>query len=573
MPPLASTAGTSIPTDAPLGSLDGEPNNGWIDAVDPLLTDAVGITLLGALTIALLVLIARQRKLLRDAVTRERHFEMLMRSHPHIVWTATPEGSLTGCNPAGLRWFGVHPRDVTADHWHELIHPDDLPHVGERWQRATETGSTYLNEQRMRRHDGVYEWFRVEAIPTIGKTGRVEGWNGVSTNIQAQKNAESRSDELAAQMQRAQMSDVVALLAGGVAHAINNVLMTIGAASELAEDDVETENGRSLIESIRHATQRGAQITGQLLALNRKQILKPERLDGGEIVRSLAPVLERLLGESIQLVIDDGGAPEIWMDRVQFEQVILNLCVNAKDAMPRGGVLEIGVGTMPPRTADAGAFRMTVADSGTGIPEEIRDRVFEPFFTTKERGSGTGLGLPTVRSIVDEAGGEIGLDSTPGAGTRFTIRIPPAPARTGRQEPTPLSEAPYGQGQLVLLCEDDTDVLRLVSRQLEDGGYRVLACSNADQARSVAERCEDPISLILTDIVLSDADGPALAERLTATRPDLRRLYMTGYPFDVATRHGVRPGDLLLSKPFTKSQLFARVHDALGAPSSGVGAR
>ena len=367
-------------------------------------------------------------------------------------------------------------------------------------------------------------------------------------------------------------------LAFGVAHDFNNLLTVISGNAELALSDLpEAEPSRQELEEIGDAAERAALLTRQLLAFSRRQILKPVVVDLNALVRGMEKLLRRLIGEDVELATKlERGLGAIRADPSQIEQVLMNLAINARDAMPKGGKLTFettGVDVSEPYPGPeveipAGAYVMlAVSDTGVGMDADTRSRVFEPFFTTKERGKGTGLGLSTVYGIVKQSDGYIWVYSEPGMGTNFRIYFPPAdsaasPAARGKSR-----RATETRGETILLVEDDTKVLEVAHRFLEDGGYRVISTSNIAEALAMVQDGQRPIDLLATDVVMPGMSGRDLAERLRSVRPGLRTLYISGYTDDAIAHHGVLgPGVAFLEKPYSRQDLLAAVRRALDNP-------
>jgi len=392
--------------------------------------------------------------------------------------------------------------------------------------------------------------------------------------------AESRRayDELAqtqGQLEQAQKMDAIGRLAGGVAHDFNNLLTVILGRTDMLLQPLKPDDPmRRGIELIQRTAGRAADLTRQLLAFSRKQVLEATVLDLNAVTTDMKDMLGRLIGEDIALVTTPGAdLGRVKADRGQIEQVVMNLAVNARDAMPQGGHLIIETENVD---LDAEYVRrhvgsrpgphvmLAVSDSGVGIPREIQRHIFEPFFTTKEQGKGTGLGLATVYGIVKQSGGYIECDSEPGRGTTFRIYLPrvditvPAPERGAR----PLEAA--GGTETILLVEDEEGVRELARDILRASGYTVIEARNGAEALLLCERHQGPLDLLLTDVVMPRMSGRELAERLAPLRPDLSVLYMSGYTDDAVIRHGVLgAGTAFLQKPFTPATLIGRVRDTL----------
>ena len=366
---------------------------------------------------------------------------------------------------------------------------------------------------------------------------------------------------------RVQKMEALGRLAGGIAHDFNNILTAISGYTELVLDTLPAgSDNHTRVGHIERAAKRATALTQQLLVFGRQRVQEPEVIDLNGTVRNLLPMLRRLIDEDVcfETTLDpDAGAVEI--DPAQLEQVILNLTLNARDAMPKGGRLRISTGRAT-REDERPLARLTVEDDGVGMDEATRTRIFEPFFTTKEVGSGTGLGLATVYGIVEQAGGQIAVDSQPERGARFDVLLP-------RSERVPVTAPPArdvvmqrGAGETLLVVEDDESVCEFVSFVLRSAGYAILTARDGDDAVLVAAAHPGRIDLLLTDIVMPHRNGRSLANELRRQNPGLRVMYMSGYPGDTLQRYeGIPPGDCFLQKPFTREVLFEKVSDALRA--------
>jgi signal transduction histidine kinase/CheY-like chemotaxis protein len=374
------------------------------------------------------------------------------------------------------------------------------------------------------------------------------------------------------QLRQAQKMEAVGKLAGGVAHDFNNLLTAIIGFASLAVDEVPADSpAQQSLAQIRRSAEQAASLTRQLLAFGRRQILHPEVLDLAEVVGHVLPMLRRLIGADITVTTDLGAAvPFIRADRTQVQQVLLNLVVNARDAMPRGGVLTIRTSLTTveahsnggPDVAPGPYVVLEVADTGEGVDAETADRIFEPFFTTKAFGQGTGLGLSTVYGIAKQSGGDVQVQSTPGRGATFRVLLPAAPdlAREA-PETLPVPAPGHGVAGTVLLAEDDEGVRDFACEVLRASGWVVVTAANPTEALASAARQSLAIDLLVTDVVMPGMNGGELADKLVAMRPGLRVLFITGYDDEEVTTRGLLgPGRECLSKPFTPAQLRARVH-------------
>ena len=362
------------------------------------------------------------------------------------------------------------------------------------------------------------------------------------------------------QLRQASKMEAVGQLAGGIAHDFNNLLTVITAYSGLLIEVSGDKSGE--LKEISAAARRAATLTRQLLAFSRKQLVQPKVLDINAVITEVEPMLKRLIGEDIEIVLSlDHSIAPVRIDPGQIEQVLLNLAVNARDAMPTGGVLRIETRIM--RETFVG---LVVRDTGVGMDAATQARVFEPFFTTKEPGRGTGLGLATVHGIVQQGGGQVWVESTPGAGTAFHILFPAVSDGRVAIDAAETGVPPQRGTETLLVAEDDPAVRELMCTLLTGNGYAVLLASNGEEALGIASATDKPIQLLVTDVVMPSLGGRALVERLRATRPAIRVLYATGYVGDeVVRRGGLDPSANLLQKPFTAEQLLTAVRRALDA--------
>lgn len=383
-------------------------------------------------------------------------------------------------------------------------------------------------------------------------------------------------------LRHSQRMETVGRLAGGIAHSFNNLLAAIAFQCELLCERLDGDERRVHVEEIQKAGERAATLARQLLAFGRKQVLQPRVLDLNGVLRGMEPMLRRLLGEHIGFETRFAPAAVLLnADLGQLEQVILNLVVNARDAMPLGGRLLLETADVELSPADAGSaglppgsyVRLAVEDTGTGMPPEVMERLFEPFFTTKELGKGTGLGLATVHGIVHQSGGHIRAESEVGKGSRFTILLP----RAGQDAealplPSPRKERREQRrgSEVVLLVEDEENIRNPAVEVLESRGYQVLSAAEAAEALAVAERHRGPIHLLVTDVVMPGLSGSQLALKLAPLRPEMRVLYVSGYPEDAIAHHGVLDSwQHFLQKPFAPGKFLDKVREVLDAVPAG----
>jgi two-component system cell cycle sensor histidine kinase/response regulator CckA len=453
-------------------------------------------------------------------------------------------------------------------------HCDDLRPMPAKWIEAHRrglAGETVKDEDEWLCPDGKLALHRWEVHPW-GDAGMDTG--GII--ILFEDVTEARAME--AELRHAHKMEALGELAGGVAHDFNNLLQIIQGYTQLLQEQVDgSEMASKFTGEILQAARRASSLTRQLLAFSRRQVFTPVVMDLNDVVRSTLNMLKRLLGEDIDFHLKlEESLWKVEADSDQLSQVLINLCVNVRDAMPYGGSLTVSTRNQPARDGSHATSPelppgdyvvLTVQDTGTGMKASVLEHIFEPFFTTKDTGKGTGLGLSTVYGIVRQSEGYVWADTSSGLGTRFTVCLP----RTGNKPESAtgagaeVSKAAGGD-QTVLVVEDDPDVRNVVAEYLPAVGYAVLAADPA-RALEVAETYDHTIDLLLIDVVMPETSGPVLAAKLRALRPGLRTVFMSGYIDDAVTRHGVlESGEPFLQKPFTLSELTEAIRDALGRP-------
>jgi len=465
--------------------------------------------------------------------------------------------------------FGLTPEQAptTAEAFLALIHPDDRRLVEDSLATTMRDGTDYEVEFRALWPDGSARWNAGQARMVRDSDGTPMRLLGIGTDISERKSLE-------AQFRQAQKMEAVGLLAGGVAHDFNNLLTAILGYSTFVIDTFGPQDRRRAdMEEVLKAGQRAAVLTRQLLAFSRKQVLQPTSVDLNALVMGIRQMLARLIGETVDLVpilAPDLGT--VRADAGQLEQVLMNLVLNARDAMPSGGRLavetanvELDASFMQDVTIHPGSYvLLAVSDNGIGMNEATKQRLFEPFFTTKEHGKGTGLGLATVYGIVKQTGGYIWVFSEPGKGATFKIYLPRVSGDGKVPDAVVVEEEMPAGTETVLLVEDEEAVRLLTRRILERAGYRVFDAANAEQAEALFERHGSVFNLLVTDVIMPGASGPRLFERLARQRPDLKVLYVSGYTGDTIVHQGeLAPGVEFLRKPFTADALNRRVREVL----------
>ena len=442
------------------------------------------------------------------------------------------------------------------DHAHEIL------------ERA-ESGGSWTGEFLVQGKSGKPFPAMLTSSPVRDERGEVLGMVGVSIDVTERRNLEE-------QFRQSQKMDAVGRLAGGIAHDFNNLLTVIRLNTEMVMDSFDPTDPRSEdVRQIRHAAERASALTRQLLAFSRKQILQPRVLDLNSVVGNLEPMLKRLIGEDVTIGSTCNARGYIVADPGQLEQVLVNLVVNARDAMPEGGKISIettnvsldeGYSSEHSPVLPGRYVMLAVADTGVGMSRDTREHAFDPFFTTKEAGKGTGLGLATVYGIVKQSGGYVWIYSEPGLGTTLKLYFPEVSAAAAFNSPDAVLPAKTAErgSETILLVEDEEAVRGLTSRILQRQGYRVLAAQHGREAMDIATREEGIIHLVLTDIVMPGMNGRGLVERLSGIRPAIKSLYMSGYTDDDIVRRGfIEPSRSFLQKPFTSEGLLRTVRKVL----------
>ena len=488
----------------------------------------------------------------------QRLYEALLENSSDAIALMRADGTSVFQSAAVERQLGYLRDEILGRNNFDLVHPDDLQMARETFAEVLRHGAaTAPIRLRVRHKSGAYRVFEV-----VGKRFTAEdhtphvvlNTRDITEMVNTQRALEAAQEQLA----HAMKMEAVGRLAGGIAHDFNNLLTVIGGYADLLGNSLQDGDPRGEdVDEIRRAAQRATLLTRQLLTFSRKQVLRPETLDLNVVVRDVAILIRRLIGEDVQLIIDAAPGPlPVLADRSQLEQVLMNLAVNARDAMPLGGRLSV-------RTSrDSGSVALSVADTGSGMAPEVIGRIFEPFFTTKEIGKGTGLGLSTVYGIVKQSGGSIQVSSELGTGTVFTITIPTG-TKTHHDESTETAHTPRGT-ETVLLVEDEKQVRELVQDVLTRLGYHVLVASGGAEAVELAKIHRHAIDLLLTDIVMPRLSGPQVYSRVSAFVPSLPVLYISGYSGDPVFDRGVREeGVKFLQKPFTPAMLARRVRDVI----------
>jgi PAS domain S-box-containing protein len=515
----------------------------------------------------------RAEEALRES---EEKYRRLIENSPNLIYTINAEGVLTFVSSTWTTHLGHLVTQVTGQPFRSFVHPDDLASCQAFLETALKTGQCKSGiESRWHHADGSWRWHFQSGSPIRDQAGTVVGLQAITTDITERKRAEEERETLQAQLRQAQKLESIGRLAGGVAHDFNNMLCIIIGRAEMALEKLgSADPTRSDLLEIIMAGRRSADLTRQLLAFARKQIIAPKVLDLNDTVGGMLTMLQRLIGENIDLRWKPGA--NVWpvkMDPSQVDQILANLVVNARDAITNVGKVTIetekveidAVYCATHADAAPGSYVMlAVSDNGRGMDQEVMAQIFEPFFTTKAVGQGTGLGLATVFGIVKQNQGFIDVHSEPGKGTTFKLYLP-------RHE---LAEAPPAEGQIItetptgtetiLLVEDEQALLELATLQLVELGYTVLAADTPVKAIRLAKKHDGEIQLLMTDVIMPEMSGRELAKQINLQLPGIKCLYVSGYTADIIAEQGVLDqGIHFLQKPFSLVTLAVKMREAL----------
>ena len=506
----------------------------------------------------------RKSRELRDSQNR---MALIVDSSQDAIVGKNLEGIITHWNNGAESMYGYSAQEMIGQPISVLCpkdRPDEIPAILEKIRHGERVD--YFESVRVTK-DGRLLNVSVSVSPIHDAEGNIVGASAIARDITAQKKVED-------QLRQSQKMEAVGRLAGGIAHDFNNILGIVTACAELLRGRVDGNN-LEYVENIRDTANRGASLTKQLLAFGRRQSTQPQLLDLNERLIEVSKLLRPLMGDDVEVLLPARSAMAVVeIDPSQLDQVVVNLAVNARDAMPQGGKLIVETAVFNIDESFAREHSMTegryvmlaASDNGIGMDEATRSRIFEPFFTTKETGKGSGLGLATVYGIVKQAGGHIWVYSEPGRGTTFKIYLPSADHKLGIEPEVHSEQLPARrEGVTILLAEDDAIMRKLIRKMLEEHGYTVLEAVNGTAAMDRINANHHRIDLILTDVVMKGMNGPELVLKLMDTHPAMKVVYMSGYPGELVAHQGLNSGIRLLEKPFTRRALLTMLDAALGS--------
>jgi PAS domain S-box-containing protein len=543
---------------------------------------AHGSDFLGEYTTRVMTFAGRRARMtvIRD-VTEQRAAEQtrallaaIVESAQDAIISKRLDGTITSWNAAAEHLFGYARREVIGKPITILVPSDRFDEERALIERITAGGRVDPYETVRLRKDGTEVVVSISLAPIRDPTGKVVGASKTAHDLTARRKAAAALQRAEEQLRQSQKMEAVGRLAGGVAHDFNNMLSVILSYGDLMLGEMKPgEPMRDDLEEIRKAGRRAADLTRQLLMFSRQQMLEPRVVDLNEVLANMDKMLQRILGADVDLVsLPSKPLGRVRIDPSSVEQVIMNLVVNARDAMPTGGQLTMETADVELDEAYAQEHfgvtpgphvMLAITDSGTGMDRATLARIFEPFFTTKGSGKGTGLGLSTVFGIVQQGGGSVWVYSEPGKGTTFKVYLPRVDAAIERLRPTVPPTTVRGS-EMILLVEDDDQVRAVARGILVKHGYHVIEARNGGEALLISEKHAGTIHLLLSDVVMPQMSGPELARRLASTRPGMRVLCMSGYTDDSIVRHGVLEARLAyLQKPITPEALATRVREVL----------
>lgn len=513
--------------------------------------------------------IRRSMAALRES---EERYRLLLNNQTDLVAKVDREGVFLFVSPSYCKMFGKSEEELLGTKFMPLVHEDDRRHTAEEMEKVLQPPYHSTFKQRAMTKTG-WRWLEWASTPVFDEENNVVEIVGVGRDITEREKAEAEKAELAAQLKQAQKLEIVGQFAGGVAHDFNNLLQVIIGYGEMMIESESLDNDQENLDSILGAANRAAALVKQLLAFSRRQVLRLESMNLNEVVADLAKMIRRIIGEHISFITDtDSGLRPIFADRGQMEQILMNLCINARDAMPDGGSITVRTQNVILDEAycrkhldiNPGAYiQLSVADDGTGMDVEARERLFEPYFTTKATEGGTGLGLATVYGIVRQHHGAIDLRSEQGVGTEFEIFFPRCENSPTDRKPAHYARTPGGT-ETVLLAEDDDGVRSLATQILESAGYTALVAENGEEAIRIIDSRVGEIDMALIDVVMPKYGGRAVLEYIRKKGIDMPVVFASGYGAEtISTELLLEENIELINKPYSRNELLEKVRNVL----------
>jgi two-component system, cell cycle sensor histidine kinase and response regulator CckA len=519
----------------------------------------------------------RDLKVAENKLRKSEHmFRSFVENANDIVYALSSEGVFTYISPNWLDFMGEPAEKAIGKSFEPYVHPEDLNLCRSFLEKTLMTGKKQSSvEYRVRHKDGSWRWHVSTGAPVRDSSGVITGFVGIARDITAKKNREAEHKQLQHQLAQSQKMESIGRLAGGVAHDFNNMLMGIMCYTDMCRDDIAEDHPiQEWLREITNETERSARLTQQLLAFARKQTISPQVLDLNDEIGNMLKMLRRLIGEDIEIFWVPSS--ELWlvkMDHVQVDQILANLCINARDAIGGAGKVTIETNNVSIDEKYCGSHEyfypgefvmLTISDNGCGMDSETMDKIFEPFFTTKGIGEGTGLGLATVYGIVKQNEGFINVYSEPGQGTTLRIYLPRLAEDNAKLKNKTESDSSPGGTETILLVEDEHSILATLKMFLKKLGYTVLAAESSEAALKIASDHTHVIDLLLTDVVMPGINGRELAEKLITDYPNLKVLYMSGYTADVIAQKDIIPDNMnFISKPIPRNALARKVREML----------
>lgn len=511
----------------------------------------------------------------QDKAQAEELYRLIAENTSDLICLLDTKGIYTYVSPSHHELLGYAPEDLLGQSFFSLIHPEEQEEARRRFVESFEGKKPGNLEWSLKHIDGTWRVFDVLEKWIYDAQDKPQQAILVSRDLTERKQAEKSLRDSEEQLRQAQKLEAVGQLAGGIAHDFNNLLTVITGYGDILMKRIPTSDpNRSMIEEIKRAAERSSSLTRQLLAFSRKQVLQPKVFNLNTLVSDMGKMLRRLIGEEMEFTTILTDEPALVnADPGQIEQVLMNLVVNARDALPHdGGKITVEIEQVQIDQAYAGMhvavrpgsyIMLAVSDNGSGMDEDTRKHMFEPFFTTKEQGKGTGLGLSTVYGIVKQSEGNIWVYSEPGQGTTFKVYLPRVGQKICGSSSDFTSDYSIQEGwETILLVEDESQIRRMACEFLRESGYTVLAAANGIEALQILEKQQEPVHLIITDVVMPQMNGRELAERAAILRPEIKALYMSGYTNDAIIRHGMLDsGTWFIQKPFSPDSLTRRVRE------------